>query len=49
MHEIDADVTAGEGELEHLAQDAKRVVGAAGGGEAVGVEPVQHVNAGCAL
>ena len=46
---IDVDMTAGDGEFENLAQDAQRVIGAAGSGVAVGVEPVQNVIASDAV
>ena len=46
---IDGDVTAGDGELENPAQDAQGVIGATGGGSAVGVEPAQNVVSGDAV
>ena len=46
---IDAEMTAGDCEFENLAQDAQRVIGAAGGGSTVGVEPVQDVVSGDAV
>ena len=46
---IDFDMAAGDGELENLSQDAQRVIGAAGSGSAVGVEPVQDFGSGDAV
>ena len=46
---VGGDVSAGDGEVEDLAQELHGAVGAAGGGFAVGVEPREHLGAGDAV